>query len=123
MKNLAKGMGLLFLLYLAGCNKNDPTCLPYEGIILNEKNSCLGNRTVLQVVNKKIKSEYFDGKDTVQNVVIAVFPDTASLQAGQKVYFDYEIFEEPYLACFSLITIPKVQVKITRLSYRSCSTN
>lgn len=77
---------------------------------------------MLKVVNKNINSIYYNGADTIQNVVAAVFPDTASLKAGQKVYFDYNILEGPYgPICFALFATPRVQVKITRLSYQPCS--
>lgn len=123
MKNLMKFPFITLLIFAAACDKNDPTCLPYEGIIVQEKNACLSDRTVLQLINKNVNSIYYNGKDTLRNVVAAIFPDTASLKSGQKVYFDYEGSIEPYLTCLSLQAFPKVQVKIARLSYQPCSDN
>lgn len=123
MKSLLKFPGITLLLFVAACDKNDPACLPYEGIIVQAKNACLADRAVLQLINKNINSVYYNGRDSLQNVVAAVFPDTSSLQSGQKVYFDYEASSEPYLTCLSLQAFPEVQVKITRLSYQPCPAN
>ena len=122
LKKLAKP-ALLLVVLTGSCHQNDPTCLPYEGVILPHT-FCAGDRVVMKVLNKNLGDAYFFGADSVHHAVSAVFPDTiaAPLARGQKVYFNYQLMEKhDGVLCQAIFGgAPRTQIKITRLSYTPC---
>lgn len=117
---------MLGLLLLVSCTKSDPTCLPYEGVIL-PATPCAGDRIVMKVLNKKLGDIYFFGRDSAHNAVSAQFPDTisASLNMGKKIYFDYEILDkyDGVICQGAFGSAPKTQIRIIRFSFEPCLTN